>query len=161
QRLGRGSGLDHHKSRYYSAEQGRFIQRDPAGFAPGYSNLSSYVGDSPTNYTDPLGLVPAPEVPVEPRVEDPTKRILDSGVAGLPDKTAAAVRKWIQDLDDDAFFVREEAQRRLRELVSADRASPTVRQIERLLANVACGPFTAEQQHRAKEILSSVKSTEL
>ncbi len=34
---------------------GRFTQRDPAGFADGI-NPYAYVGNSPTNFTDPLGL---------------------------------------------------------------------------------------------------------
>ncbi len=34
---------------------GRFTQRDPAGFADGI-NPYVYVGNSPTNFTDPLGL---------------------------------------------------------------------------------------------------------
>ena len=35
---------------------GRFISEDPIGFAAGDGNLNRYVGNSPTNFTDPNGL---------------------------------------------------------------------------------------------------------
>jgi RHS repeat-associated protein len=44
------------RGRYYSQELHRFISRDPVGFAGGDPNLYSYAGNSPTNFTDPLGL---------------------------------------------------------------------------------------------------------
>ena len=43
------------RGRYYSPSIGRFISRDPAGFAGGF-NFTTYAGDSPTNFTDPTGL---------------------------------------------------------------------------------------------------------
>jgi len=38
---------------------GRFTSEDPAGFGPGDPNLYRYVKNSPTNFTDPSGLVPS------------------------------------------------------------------------------------------------------
>ena len=49
------------RGRYYAPAIGRFISRDPAGFAGGF-NLYEYAGDRPTNLTDPTGL--QPDVPV-------------------------------------------------------------------------------------------------
>ncbi len=49
------SGLIHYRARYYDPALGRFTQPDPAGFADGI-NRYAYVGNSPTNFTDPLGL---------------------------------------------------------------------------------------------------------
>ena len=49
------TGLIHYRARYYDPTMGRFTQRDPAGFADGI-NPYAYVGNSPTNFTDPLGL---------------------------------------------------------------------------------------------------------
>lgn len=51
------SGLYYNRARYYSPTQQRFISSDPAGFAGGNANLYAYAQDSPTNLTDPTGLV--------------------------------------------------------------------------------------------------------
>ena len=50
-----GNGLYYMRARYYAPAIGRFISRDPSGFAGGF-NLYEYAGDSPTNFTDPTGL---------------------------------------------------------------------------------------------------------
>lgn len=42
--------------RHYSPATERFLTRDPIGFSGG-ANLYGYVGNSPTNYTDPYGLL--------------------------------------------------------------------------------------------------------
>jgi len=49
------NGLIYYRARYYDPTIGRFTQRDPSGFADGI-NQYAYVGNSPTNFTDPLGL---------------------------------------------------------------------------------------------------------
>lgn len=50
-----GTGLYYNRARYYSPDLQRFISQDPIGFGGGDSNLYAYVGNSPTNYTDPSG----------------------------------------------------------------------------------------------------------
>ena len=50
-----GTGLQYNRARYYDPSLQRFISPDPAGFGGGSLNLYSYVGDSPTNGTDPSG----------------------------------------------------------------------------------------------------------
>ena len=50
------SGLQNNLNRWYDPEVGRWISEDPIGFAAGDANLYRYVGNSPTNYTDPDGL---------------------------------------------------------------------------------------------------------
>ncbi len=45
--------------RWFAAGIGRWISEDPIGFAAGDANLYRYVGNSPTNATDPSGLVEA------------------------------------------------------------------------------------------------------
>jgi RHS repeat-associated protein len=42
--------------RYYDAATGRWTTRDPSGFSAGDSNLYRYVGNGPTNGSDPSGL---------------------------------------------------------------------------------------------------------
>jgi RHS repeat-associated protein len=50
----RETGLYFYRARYYDAEIGRFLSKDPIGFAGGM-NLFAYVGNSPVNWIDPLG----------------------------------------------------------------------------------------------------------
>jgi RHS repeat-associated protein len=49
-------GLYDYRARLYSPTTGRFYGEDPTGFAAGDPNLARYVGNSPTNGTDPSGL---------------------------------------------------------------------------------------------------------
>ena len=49
------TGLYYYRARYYSPETGRFLQRDPLGYAPG-ANLYSYVKVAPTRLVDPYGM---------------------------------------------------------------------------------------------------------
>jgi RHS repeat-associated protein len=51
----RETGLDYYRARYYDASNGRFISEDPLGFGAGDGNLTRYVGNNPTNFTDPSG----------------------------------------------------------------------------------------------------------
>jgi RHS repeat-associated protein len=48
--------LYNYRIRSYSPALQRFLTEDPIGFAGGDVNLYAYVGNSPTNFTDPLGL---------------------------------------------------------------------------------------------------------
>jgi len=51
-----GTNLRAHRYRYADPETGRWTQEDPIGFAAGDANLYRYVGNGPTNATDPIGL---------------------------------------------------------------------------------------------------------
>ncbi len=51
--------LYHYRNRFYHAELGRFVNRDPIGYGGGF-NLYEYVGDSPINKIDPSGLSSTP-----------------------------------------------------------------------------------------------------
>jgi RHS repeat-associated protein len=58
------TGLDYYRARYYDAGNGRFISEDPLGFGAGDTNLTRYVGNSPTNFTDPSGKCPLVLIPL-------------------------------------------------------------------------------------------------
>jgi RHS repeat-associated protein len=53
-----GNNLYYYRARYYNPALGRFISEDPIAFHGGDVNLYSYVGSSPTNFTDPSGKNP-------------------------------------------------------------------------------------------------------
>ncbi|MCK9506776.1 MAG: RHS repeat-associated core domain-containing protein, partial [Porticoccaceae bacterium] len=50
------TGLYFYRARYYDPMEGRFISKDPLGFAAGDVNLFGYVQNNPENWIDPLGL---------------------------------------------------------------------------------------------------------
>ncbi|MDZ7616772.1 MAG: RHS repeat-associated core domain-containing protein, partial [Patescibacteria group bacterium] len=50
------TGLYYYRARYYHAELGQFVSRDPIGYDAGDVNLYRYVGTSPIGRTDPTGL---------------------------------------------------------------------------------------------------------
>ena len=52
-----GNGLLYMRARFYDPEVGRFISKDPIGFAGGDLNLYAYVANDPINFVDPSGLV--------------------------------------------------------------------------------------------------------
>ncbi|MGH6846354.1 MAG: RHS repeat-associated core domain-containing protein, partial [Methylocella sp.] len=54
QRLDRETGLYYDRARYYSSALGRFPQSDPIGYTAD-PNLYTYVGNDPTDHTDPSG----------------------------------------------------------------------------------------------------------
>ena len=58
------------RARHYGTAAGRFTSRDPIGFAGGDANTYRYVGNGPTDATDPTGLYPDdPQGPRPPRPE--------------------------------------------------------------------------------------------
>ena len=54
-RLDTETGLYHYRNRYYSADLGRFVSRDPIGYWGGI-NLYAYVTSNPLFWMDPYGL---------------------------------------------------------------------------------------------------------
>ena len=59
------TGLGYYRARYYDQTAGRFVSEDPLGFTAS-ADLYAYVGNSPLNMIDPLGLqtqVPGSQTP--------------------------------------------------------------------------------------------------
>jgi RHS repeat-associated protein len=79
------TGLDYYRARYYDSGNGRFISEDPIGFDAGDSNLTRYVGNSPTNLVDPSGLRPKGGfTPVDGDQSIFTGGGLQRGAGGIP-----------------------------------------------------------------------------
>jgi RHS repeat-associated protein len=50
------TGMKYYRARYYHPTLQRFIREDPIGLGSGDTNFYVYVGNSPLNFIDPLGL---------------------------------------------------------------------------------------------------------
>jgi RHS repeat-associated protein len=50
------TGLNYDNFRWYDAVNGVFASQDPIGLGGGQANTEAFVGNSPTNFTDPMGL---------------------------------------------------------------------------------------------------------
>ena len=70
------TGLQNNLNRWYDSTTGRWLSKDPIGFNAGDPNLYRYVGNGPTNATDPSGLAPPrlPGGPIAPNGVD-TRRM--------------------------------------------------------------------------------------
>jgi RHS repeat-associated protein len=70
QRYDSSTGLYLYRNRFYHANLGRFLSRDPIEYSADDPNLYNYVGNSPTNEVDPTGLIGsmshAPPKPLPP-----------------------------------------------------------------------------------------------
>jgi RHS repeat-associated protein len=80
-------------TRLYDAAVGRWAGEDPITFGGGTDNLSEYVGNAPTMYIDPSGLV---QIPPEVPRRDFTGRIHDHIPSDVP-------KEWCEDNIDEAI----------------------------------------------------------
>lgn len=86
------TNFDYAVNRFYSSDEGRFVSRDPIGFADGL-NRYAFAGNDPVNFRDPLGLTKDPPSTATPRTEEEiTQRLLetDPELIRLQDEIARA-----------------------------------------------------------------------
>lgn len=83
------TGLIYYRARYYDPQIGRFLQRDPIGFAGGL-NMYAYVSNNPVNKVDPTGTVDLVYGPNNP-------------LPGVANTDIPGVRYWVQDHDGKVF----------------------------------------------------------
>jgi RHS repeat-associated protein len=77
--------LQYNRARWYDPVTGRFISQDPIAFEAGDANLYRYVGNGPTNATDPSGLEPDEIIPKrQPNDEQAVKPVLLPGGPYFP-----------------------------------------------------------------------------
>jgi RHS repeat-associated protein len=81
------TGLYYLRARYYDPETGKFIGKDPIGFAGGDVNLYRYVLGNPVRYIDPFGLDATQDL----LVNTATLFWFATGLAALTPVTAPAV----------------------------------------------------------------------
>jgi RHS repeat-associated protein len=87
--------LFYYRARWYDPHTGRFLSRDPLGFAAGDANDLRYVGNSPANFTDPSGLVS-----YAPKEGIPPEEIVN--LLGLPQEMLAGIDPTKMDPVGDA-----------------------------------------------------------
>ena len=66
--------------RYYDAEVGRFVTRDPIGFRGGDWNVYGYVFSNPVSDIDPGGLSPVAEPPTIPQLVEEGRQAIETAV---------------------------------------------------------------------------------
>jgi RHS repeat-associated protein len=68
-------GLYWYRARWYDPSSGRFMSEDPMGFGAGDMNLWRYVGNAPTNATDPSGKLYNPLNDLPPSLQPLDRRV--------------------------------------------------------------------------------------
>lgn len=91
------TGLQYNRARYYDPSTGRWICRDPLGFAAGDPNLYRYLNNQPTEGRDPSGLQPP----------------------GYPTNGHSALEPWWTPGDDGRYRSRQRAELEARLLQGA------------------------------------------
>ena len=97
------TGLQWNGERWYDPNVGRWLTEDPLGFAGGDSNLYRYVGNSPTNATDPRGLeIDSVSQSITRAVAEDNLQLLETleSSGGLSTEQSLLARNGIQTLKE-------------------------------------------------------------
>ena len=99
------TGLQNNLNRWYDSSVGQFISQDPTGFLAGQTNLYVYCGNSPTNASDPSGLIPDGLLDVFEKAHNQEER--ETNARHLTAMEKAALSKYIakEDLDNAILHV--------------------------------------------------------
>lgn len=85
----------------YDPKIGRWTSEDPIAFDGGDPNLYRYVGNSPTNFTDPMGLKGEKKTPDIANVP-PNTPVKPKGPSDLPARLPGTWKTYIRASDDHA-----------------------------------------------------------
>ena len=100
-------------NRWYQSSTGDWLSKDPTGFDAGDTNVYRYVGNSPTNASDPTGLAaPAPPGGIPSGVDYKSVDALISYIKGLTAEEAKAIRDRLKREAPDIFKKWVEAEKR-------------------------------------------------
>lgn len=100
--------LAHFGAREYDPTLGRFITRDPIGFAGGQSNVYDYAANDPVNFSDPTGLMIGDQAGADAQryyvdhLTDPNASVGTKVLAGIG---AALTSLWTPCTSDATFNV--------------------------------------------------------
>ena len=94
------TGLYHVRNRQYQADMGKFLQRDPIGYAAGDSNLTRYVGSSPLSATDPMGLAPPGRSGSYPRPRPPVRNTWTRPAVAMFSRVKAQLDQNLRDISE-------------------------------------------------------------
>jgi RHS repeat-associated protein len=86
------TGYQNNTGRWYDPATGRWVNEDPSRFQGGDATLTRYVGNDPTNYTDPTGLKRAQAPPLQ--FEFGQRRSILGTDGAAPQPTVGSQKSW-------------------------------------------------------------------
>jgi len=89
------SDLRYYRARFFAPLTGRFTSEDPIGFSAGDVNLNRYVGNGPTNATDPSGLETFGPQAVDKMIGDFFRQLGTSLFGNAPLSPDDVTQAWI------------------------------------------------------------------
>ena len=92
------SGLYYDNARWYDALNGVFISQDPLGFAAGDPNTSRYCFNSPTNGTDPSGMVWKTRAQMTYQESESVDQAMGAGLGGSTQRVLTSASDSLRDL---------------------------------------------------------------